>query len=172
MTRTIEEYDNLIKERLSEKRYKHSLGVAKLSKELASYHGVDTEKAYLAGLLHDVTKELKEEEQDAILSKHNDLDKLNIKPSIKHSYTSKYYLMDELGINDNDILDAVYNHTICKSDKPLSKIIYIADKREENRHIDDNIVETAKKDLDKAFNDLCQDVYKYIKSTGEKCTIF
>lgn len=172
MINTIEQYDNLIKSRLSNKRYKHSLGVAKLSKELASYHNVDENKAYIAGLLHDVTKELKEEEQNQILIKHNDLDKLDIKPSIKHSYTSKYYLMDELNIQDEDILDAVYNHTICKSNRPLSKIVYIADKREENRHIDDNIVELAKSDLDKAFNELCLDVYKYISSTGEKCTIF
>lgn len=172
MTNNIQIYDDLIKKRLSNKRYIHSLGVAKLSKELAICNNVDTNKAYLAGLLHDVTKELSNEEQDQILIKHNDLDKLDVKPSIKHSFTAKYFLMDELGIEDEDILDAVYNHTICKSNKPLSKIVYIADKREENRHIDDNIVDIAKNDLDRAFKELSEDVYRYLRNKGEKCTTF
>ena len=172
MIKTIQEYDDLLKTKLSNKRYEHSIQVAKLAKELAKYNDVNEDKAYVAGLLHDITKELDEDIQDSILKKHHDLDKLNTKTSIKHSYTAKYYLMDELNIDDDDILDAVYNHTICKSNKPLSKIIYIADKREENRHIDDDIVEIAKNDLDKAFKLLCLDVYKYLKDKGEKCTIF
>lgn len=170
--KTIQELDDLVKFKLSDHRYTHSLGVAKLAKELASYNNIDEDKAYVAGLLHDITKELPDEKQDEILIKHNESDKLGIKPSIKHSYTAKYYLMDELNINDEDILDAVYYHTICESNKPICKILYIADKREENRHIQDNIVEVAKTDLDKAFKMMVDDVYAYIKSKGEKCTTF
>ena len=36
--------------RLSPKRYQHSLGVADEAKRLANRYGADTEKAYLAGL--------------------------------------------------------------------------------------------------------------------------
>ena len=40
--------------------------------------------------------------------------------------------------------------TICNSDKKLAKIIYIADKRDATRKIEDEVVDVAKKDLDKA----------------------
>ena len=53
-----EKYENLIKERLSEHRFIHSMNVAKRARELALLNGVDPDKAYLAGILHDITKEM------------------------------------------------------------------------------------------------------------------
>ncbi len=50
--------EDLVKTNLSEYRYIHTLGVAKLAKELACYHNIDPNKAYMAGLFHDLTKEL------------------------------------------------------------------------------------------------------------------
>ena len=162
----IEELEQLAKSMLSEKRYKHTLGVAKLAKELASYNDVDTEKAYVAGLLHDITKEKDEAWHDDMLKKHNDLVKIKAPYKIKHSYTAKYFVMDYLNITDPEILDAMYNHTICMSDSKLAKIIYIADKREENRKIDSKEAEIAKYDLDKAYKLVFDDVTRYIKLKG------
>ena len=141
---------DLLKTNLSEKRFVHSLGVAKLAKELASFHNVDLHKAYIAGLLHDVAKELSAEESDLYL-KYYDFEKLSCPAKVKHSYVGKYYLKDKLNFNDKDILNAIYNHTVCASFDKLSLIVYIADKREENRHIDDEVVGVAKKDLKKAY---------------------
>ena len=56
------EYKSLLKTRLDEKRYYHSLCVADEAKRLALKCGVDTEQAYLAGLLHDVTKNASKQE--------------------------------------------------------------------------------------------------------------
>ena len=141
---------DLLKTNLSEKRFVHSLGVAKLAKELAFFHNVNTHKAYIAGLLHDVAKELTSEETDLYL-KYYDNEKLTYPTKVKHSYVGKYYLMDKLNFHDKDILNAIYNHTICDSYDKLSLIVYIADKREENRHIDDEVVDVAKIDLKKAY---------------------
>ena len=161
-------YEKLIKDKLSEYRYVHSLGVAKLARELGEAHGLDGDKCYLAGLLHDVTKEMSEDWQDDIFRKNNDLDKIREARPIKHSHSAKYYLRDELGINDPDILDACYNHTICKSDSPYAKVLYIADKREENRHINDAVVETAMKDLYEGYNLLEKINDEYLKTKGVK----
>lgn len=49
-------FKEILKKRLNEKRYYHSLCVADEAKRLAEKYGGDTEKAYLAGLLHDITK--------------------------------------------------------------------------------------------------------------------
>lgn len=161
-------YINLIKEKLSEYRFIHSLGVAKLSKELAIAHNLDGEKAYLMGLLHDVTKEMPEDWHDEVFRKHNDIDKIVEDRPIKHSRSAKYYLMDELNINDEDILEACYNHTICKSNNPYARILYIADKREENRNINDDVVKTALKDIGEGYYLLEKINDEYLRSKGIK----
>lgn len=141
---------DLIKSNMSNKRFLHSLAVAKLAKELAYYHHVDPHKAYIAGLLHDIAKELPIEEQNTYL-KYYDLNKLNEPDKVKHSHVGKYYLKDKLNFHDKDILNAIYNHTVLKSFDKLSLIIYIADKRDETRNINDEVIEVAKKDLKKAY---------------------
>ena len=60
---TAQEAKNLIRPMLADKRYHHSLCVAKEAVRLAKRFGEDPEKAELAGLLHDITKELPTEKQ-------------------------------------------------------------------------------------------------------------
>ena len=45
-----------LKEKLPDKRFEHSLGVEYTAGNLAFIHGVDIEKALIAGLLHDCAK--------------------------------------------------------------------------------------------------------------------
>ncbi len=142
---------DLVKTNMSQKRFKHSLAVAKLAKELARYHHVDEKKAYIAGILHDVAKELPIEEQNEYL-RYYDFMKLGEPDKVKHSHVAKYYLKDKLNFHDKDILNAIYNHTVLKVNDKLSLIIYVADKRDETRGIDDEVIEVAKKDLKKAVN--------------------
>lgn len=63
------EYDKLLRSKLDDYRYIHSLGVAKSAKELAALYGADEEKAYTAGLLHDVMKNASPDEQLQIMEK-------------------------------------------------------------------------------------------------------
>ena len=51
-----DKYKDILKSRLTPKRYHHSLCVAEEAVRLANKYGGDKEKAYLAGLLHDITK--------------------------------------------------------------------------------------------------------------------
>ena len=152
----------MVRKNIKEKRYLHSLSVADLAKELAAIHHVDPEKAYIAGLLHDVTKYFSEEEHDAYL-RFYDPEKLNYPESCKHSFSAKYLLKEKLNLHDKDILNAIYNHTICFSRDALSVILYIADKREPLRGIDDDVVKIAKEDLHKAFEKLNWDVERYLR---------
>ena len=142
---------DLVKTNMSPDRFNHSLGAANLAKELAKYHHVDEHKAWMAGILHDLAKEISEEEMNSYL-KYYDPELLDAPKKVKHSYVGKYYFKDKLHIHDSDILNAVYNHTVLKSYDKLSMIVYIADKREVNRNIDDEVVDVAKKDLKKAVN--------------------
>ena len=57
------DYKAVIKPFLSEKRYRHSLAVAEEAVHLAKKYGADEEKAYTAGILHDIMKDMPPEEQ-------------------------------------------------------------------------------------------------------------
>ena len=71
-------------------------------------------------------------------------------------------------MDDSDILNAIYNHTICRSRDKLSLILYIAAQREPLRKIDDDILKIAYADLYKAFEKLERDVKKYIGGKNEE----
>ena len=52
-----EKYAKILKDTLSDRRFYHSLCVSQSAIKLAKRYGVDEEKAVVAGLLHDITKE-------------------------------------------------------------------------------------------------------------------
>ena len=62
MNCTIDYLNNWLKANLTEERYEHSLGTAECAKKLAKEYGLDENKAYLAGLIHDCAKCLPKDE--------------------------------------------------------------------------------------------------------------
>ena len=52
-----------LKSKVSEKRYNHCINVGNMAKKLARIYGVDERKAYIAGILHDIAKEMSYTEQ-------------------------------------------------------------------------------------------------------------
>ncbi len=120
----------LLKGRLKEKRYIHSLNVADSALFLAEKYGGDKEKSYFAGLVHDIMKNANEEEQLQIMKKGgiilSQTEKNN--PKLWHAMAGEAYLRAEMGITDEEILSAVRYHTTGKSGMSLlDKIVYIAD---------------------------------------------
>ena len=59
---TREEYKAVVRPFLSEKRFYHSECVAAEAEKLAKHYGADPETAWVAGILHDIMKELPPEE--------------------------------------------------------------------------------------------------------------
>lgn len=160
----------LVKKNVKPHRYEHSLSVADVCKKLAEKHNVDPKKAYMSGLLHDVCKFPEGDRSERLLEylKYYDPDKIGTVEGAYHAWVAKYYLREKCNYHDSDILNAIYNHTICNSRDKLSIILYIADKREPLRKIDDDILEIAYSDLHKAFSMLERDVKKYIEGKNEK----
>lgn len=170
----IDVLSSMVKENVSEHRYLHSLSVADVCKKLAMKHNVDPDKAYLAGLLHDCCK-FPDSDSSRVLEdylKYYDPEKLEGEYGkaygAYHSWVAKYYLKEKLNFHDSDILNAIYNHTICNSKDKLSIILYIADKREPLRNIDDDILNIAYNDLYKAYRILKWDVKKYLEDNDER----
>lgn len=125
-----EAYMKLIKERLSDYRFYHSVCVAESAVQLAKRFGADEEKARVAGILHDVMKEETKENQLAVIEKAGmkmtELEKKNKK--VYHQMSGAAYVKEELGITDDEIINAIRYHTTGRrSMSLLEKIIYLAD---------------------------------------------
>ncbi len=127
---TYPEYKALLREMLDDYRYIHSLGVAESARELAEIYGYDVDKAYKAGLLHDIMKNATKDYQLQIMEKGgiilSQAEKNN--PKLWHAMAGECYLREEMGITDEELLGAVRYHTTGKEGMNLlQKIVYIAD---------------------------------------------
>lgn len=150
-----EEYSKALKKMLCEKRYNHSLNVANEAERLARRYGEDLEKAYLAGLVHDV---LKDTSTDTLLKIANKfdimLDSVELSATkLLHARIGCEYLKNVFGIDDPLIFNAVKYHTTGRAGMTLfEKIIFVADFISADRNYDgvEKIRKSAYSDLDSA----------------------
>ena len=154
--RSDEEYTSIIKERLSEKRFIHSLNVAKSAKELAKLYGADEKKAYTAGLLHDVFKDTPKNEQLKYIALNDiPLTKTEISaPKLFHAICGAHYIKNSLDVEDDEIITAVRYHTTGRANMSLlEKVVFIADFIGEDRDYNgvEIMREKARKSLDEAI---------------------
>ena len=119
-------YKDMLGKMLSPKRFNHSVNVADLAEDLAKHYGLDSEKAKIAGLLHDICKEMPIEENEKLVSES---DKSRIcSPKILHGFSGSEYIKSKLGITDKEILNAVKYHTVGRKNMTnFEKIISISD---------------------------------------------
>lgn len=135
-----EKYRAIIREKLDDFRYNHSLCVAKEAHRLAEMYGADSEKAYLAGLLHDITKNYTENEHLNLFSRFDiilsDIEKKSSK--LWHAISGACYCEKELCITDIELISAIRYHTTARKGMSLfEKIIYLADYTSADRDYSD-----------------------------------
>ena len=148
----IEGYKEILKNRLSVKRYTHSIGVANTAARLAGMFNGDIERAYLAGLMHDYARELSEEALLELTAKHNlSTDGVELmQTSLLHGPVGAWLLEQEGLITDQKVLDAIRWHTTGHPDMDqLARIIYISDYIEPGRNFPgvDMLRQITNKDL-------------------------
>jgi len=132
----LDDAESYARERLSDKRYAHTLRVAETAEHLAKLHGLDPERARLAGLLHDTAREVGKEE----LLRVAEEDGLPVggfereRPILLHGPVAAELAMEDLGVEDGEILDAVRAHTTGEPGMgPLALALFVADKIEPGR---------------------------------------
>ena len=150
MSEKYQEYKQILKERLTPKRYNHSLCVADEAVRLAKKYGGDIEKAYLAGLLHDITKNASEQEHLNIFNEFgimlNDIEKNAEK--LWHAISGSAFIEHKLGITDKEIITAVRYHTTARAGmSQLEKLLYLADFTSADRDYDDVDIMRQKVDI-------------------------
>ena len=132
----ISDYKKIIRERMGDYRFSHSVNVAKEAKKLAKHYGADENKAEIAGILHDITKEMPKEQQlQIIIDSGIILDNVQLHaPKLWHGMSGSIVVRDELGIDDEDILNAIRYHTTGRAGMSLlEKVIFTADFTSEER---------------------------------------
>lgn len=135
-----EELKNIIRKRLSDYRYNHSICVSQKAVELAKKYGVDVEKARIAGILHDITKEDDFDYQRMLIEKDGTvMTSLELdNKKIYHQMSGSAYIKYELGIEDEDILLAVRYHTTGHANMTkLEMVVYLADFTSQDRDYPD-----------------------------------
>ena len=120
----------LVRSRLSDKRYEHTINVKKMAVKLAKHYGTDPEQAALAALLHDAAKELPKDEMRAIMQAHPEYaEGGEARPTpVWHGICAAILARTEWGVTDEAVLSAIACHTAGKAGMTqLDKILYLAD---------------------------------------------
>lgn len=145
----------LVAEQITERRYVHTLGVMQTAIQLANRFGDDPKKAELAAIFHDYAKFRPKEEMKRIIEEQGMPRQLLVHNSeLWHAPVGAYLVEKEVGITDQDVLNAIKYHTSGRPNMTLlEKIIYVADYIEPGRHFPgvDEVRELAENDLDQAL---------------------
>ena len=124
-----------MKKSLSEKRFSHCVRVMEKACELANIYNVDMNEAALAGLTHDIAKEIPYLEAMEIIKKNNiEVDEIELaNPGLLHGPLGAFLVKEKYGLCSN-IQNAIKLHTRTSKDMTmLDKIVYVADKIEDGR---------------------------------------
>ncbi|MBE3090721.1 MAG: bis(5'-nucleosyl)-tetraphosphatase (symmetrical) YqeK [Candidatus Atribacteria bacterium] len=144
-----------LKEMLGEERLEHSVNTSKIARKLAMKYDYDTDKAEVAGLLHDCAKDLDYKTLKKMVLKYNiELDEMVQKiPKLLHPLVGVVIAKKEFNIQDPVILKAIKTHSTGSAQMSLlDKIIYLSDKIEPLRNMNgvEEVRKMAEIDLDRA----------------------
>lgn len=136
MTYSLGQFRALAATNLEFERFQHTVGVEVFARDLSKKYGIDPEAVSLAALTHDLAKmysrqvQIQKAKEWNLIHYPEDLEN----PQVIHGRVAAYMLEHEYGIKDNDILNAVANHTLGRPGmSPLEMLIYSADMTEPGR---------------------------------------
>ena len=172
MREKIEEIKNYAEQVLKQPRFEHSVRTAETCMALCRRFGLDDGKGYLAGIGHDICKQ----ESDIVIVSLSMSDGFPVseverkKPALLHGRAAATVLKNYFGITDEEILEAVRNHTFGKTGMcSLAKVLFIADKIEPGR---EHVTEGYLKKFDgMSLNEMTCSILRenieYVKSKGK-----
>lgn len=169
--KTIEKIKSYAKKHIKPSRYEHSERVAQMCVELCRKYGLDEKKGYLAGISHDICKSF----NDKKMIKYASMDNQPItdfemkKVALLHGRAGAVILKKRFKIEDEQILEAVANHTsglIGMND--ITKVLFIADKIEPGRpqSTDEYRAKLLAHTLNGMISEVLTENYEYVISKG------
>jgi len=117
-------------------RLDHILRVEQMAVELAKYYKLDVEKAAQAGLMHDLAKYFKPQKLLEMARVEGlEIDEvMAATPHLLHADVSVIVARDTFGVEDEEVLQAIANHTLGRPGmSKISCIVFLADSLEPGR---------------------------------------
>ncbi|MEE0967113.1 MAG: nicotinate-nucleotide adenylyltransferase [Bacilli bacterium] len=159
--------ETMIRPRMKKKRYLHTLSVASLAAKIAESNGLNSQQAYIAGIMHDVAKETDYDLALELMNKYYP-DFVDKPEPVWHQWLSAYVSKNEFLIDDEVILKAIEDHTTASP--TISKIgmcLYVADKLDPLRGYDSSEdIELCKKNIVEGFKKSLISFYEFSKKKG------
>ena len=161
--------ETIVKTKMSNKRYLHTISMASLAKEIAKSNGLNETKAYVAGMLHDIAKEMPHDQALSLMNQYfpNYIDKPE---AIWHQWLSAHLAKTEYLVDDPEILQAIRHHTTASINmSKLDMCIYEADKYDPSRDFDSSKeIAVCKSDVVAGFKLCLKDFYDFSMKKNRK----
>ena len=158
-----------IETHLSPKRRRHIYGVAETAEELAHRFGMDTDRARLAGLAHDLAREWEPERMKEYALRDGQglspLEEGNL--LLLHGRAAAQLLREGFEVEDEELLNAVGHHTLGrKNPSRPDLLLYCADYLEPNRRFLDDRLKRLRQTAD--LETLTLAVVEHIRARGHE----
>lgn len=177
----------------TQKQRLHAVSVAQYAARLALANDVDVEKVFIAGLLHDIAKNLPAEERNLLAEdylinhpfakiaakivcdtdfSHNSASWLSsLNKSLLHGPAGAMLANKIFGVNDPDVLNAICFHSTARTGMTtLEKVLYLADKIGYDRsfkHLDPIREHALKGNLNLAMRLCLEETFEALKRKGK-----
>lgn len=168
------EWLEMLFEALTIKRFSHTLAVAYTARRLALLHGLDANKAEIAGLLHDCAKCLPLKEMQRIARENHLTEDESILESgaLLHSVVGAHLTQVKYGCTDPEIISAILSHTTGKPNmSKLDMAVWLADTIEPTRApypLLDKTRMLAGLSLEKAMITSLEGTLQHVRRKGDK----
>lgn len=167
---TFGEIARRVREQLGqEHRYRHVVRVARCADVLAQAHGVDSQQARLAGMLHDLARlydanRLLEESRKRGIP----IDDYALRhPIVLHAAVGAEIARERFGVNDEAVLSAIRKHTLADGAmSELDCVLYLADGLEPGREFAerDELFALSMRDLRAGMRATLRSSVEYLRS--------
>lgn len=131
-----DQIERLLPSMVKPKRFRHIQCVVQTAVDLAGRFNLDVERVRLAALAHDMDRDVAGDELlrfcDARGVSLTDYERSN--PKMIHGPVSAYRLLEDFGLNDQEVINAVRYHTLGEGDLgAIGLTLFAADFLEPNR---------------------------------------
>lgn len=146
-----------------------------MAADLARHHNLDVEKAAGAGLMHDLAKYFKPQKLlEMARAEGLDIDPVSeMHPHLLHAEVSAIVARDTFGVKDEEVLQAIADHTLGRPGmSSLSCIVFLADSLEPRRGDTpelETIRQLSHQNLHQAVSSTCDYSLKFLLDT--RCLI-
>lgn len=159
--------DEILRNRVSMRRYEHVLRVKDLALEIAAVHHVDAHRVALACMIHDLCKE----DSDEILlniMKATFPHHIDLHSAFYHGFAAASELSKKYYVRDKQVLNAIRGHVNGASTHKIGMILYIADKCERGRGYDSEpLISLSKRNLVEGFQEVKRAQGAYLRRNNE-----